>query len=86
MSQRVFQPTQLDAILGICLAPNDDSISDSKVHDTFSDSDHWYLTLCINIPDNSRKKKFTYRDYEGVDYDLPRAHLATIDWNSLFSE
>ena len=53
---------------------------------SFPDSDHSHLTLRINIPDSSRKKKFIYRDYDNVDYDLLRAHLATIDWDSLFAD
>ena len=84
MIQHVSEPTRLNAILDLCLSRNDDAIFDLEVHETFSNSDHSYLTFRIKLPIRDQKKSFIYRDYENVDYELLRAHLATIDWDSLF--
>ena len=66
------------------------------MHETFSTSDHSYVTFKFNLPINFLRKKFTYRDFENVDYELLRVHLAIIDrdiyfdgynddWNMLWS-
>ena len=84
VSQNVYEPTRENAILDLCLTSNDDSITDLKVNEPFSTSDHSYITLNINLPVKKPRKKFLYRDYDAVDYELLRAHLATIDWDSYF--
>ena len=84
MIQHVFESTRENSILDLCLTPNDDSVSDLKVHETFSTSDHSYITFNFNLPFNFPRKKFTYRDFENVDYELLRAHLAIIDWDIYF--
>ena len=79
--QVVNEPTRQNSLLDLCLAPNDDSISNVVVHDEFSTSDHCYLTMEINYPIRNISEHI-YRDIHNVDWDLLRAHLATIDWDN----
>jgi len=85
LTQNVREPTRQAAILDLCLSPNDDSIINLAVKETFSTSDHSYFTFEVNLPINISKKRFMYRDYNDVDYELLHAHLATIDWDCLFN-
>ena len=85
LTQNVREPTRQTAILDLCLSPNDDSVVNLAVKETFSTSDHSYFTFDVKLPINVGKKRFVYRDYKDVDYELLHAHLATIDWDSLFT-
>ena len=57
MIQNVFEKTRENAILDLCLTQNVDSISDLKVHETFSTSDYSYITSKFNLPINFPRKK-----------------------------
>ena len=76
MIQNVFEPTRLNAILDLCLTPNDDSISDLKVNETFSTSDHACITFKFSPPINFQKKIFieilktSITSFSGLNWQL----------------
>ena len=63
MIHNMSEPTKLNAVLDLCLTPNDNSISDLKVDETFSTRDHSYMTFRFNMPIVFQKKKITYRNF-----------------------
>ena len=67
----------------LCLTPNNDWLSDLWVNETFSTSEHSYTTFQFNLP-ISFQKNISYRDFENVNYELLRTHLAIIDWDIYF--
>ena len=83
MNQCVSEHTRLHASLDLCLYRNNDTVFDLEVHETFSNSDYSYLTFRIKLPLSNQMRSFIYRDYENVDNELLRGHLATIDSDSL---
>ena len=76
--------TQYHSTLDLCLVSNDELIENLQICELFSTSDHCIISCCIRIPENCPKKKKTVHKFQNVDWELVHAHLAVIDWPSLF--
>lgn len=50
MVQKVSEPTRENAILDLCLCSHAELVTNLTVHETFSTSDHSYITCSINLP------------------------------------
>ena len=83
--QVINEPTtQYDSLLDLCITPSETLISNVCVGDLFSTSDHCIITSQINLPNKSDHTKSTFLNFGLADWDLMRAHLATIDWDYTF--
>ena len=81
--QHVSDPTRDNNILDLVLSNCETSLCNVAVHETFSQSDHCYITFEINHKIQLENK--TVIDYKNADWELLRAHLATLDWDRIFS-
>ena len=85
LSQYVGHPTRNNNILDLVLSNDENTVGDVEVHETFSTSDHNYITF--NLAFNCvREPKVFFPCYGRADWELIRAHLAVIDWDVVFSD
>ena len=59
-------------------------VSDINVADTFSTSDHSYITFNLNIGRDGDKSKRLLHEFWKVDWELVRAHLALVYFDECF--
>ena len=83
--QMVDEPTRNTSILDLVLCSDADCVADLKVHETFSHSDHCYITFNLQFIKNI-EPDIEYFNYKEADWDLMRGHLALISWEGIFVE
>jgi hypothetical protein len=82
--QKICKPTRESNILDLIFCNRDDFISDVNVCETFSTSDHCYITCNFNVPALCSQEVKTCLNFRDVDWELVRVHLATIYWEEIF--
>ena len=85
LHQFVHEPTREHNILDLIFCNRLELVSNVTVHESFSSGDHSYLTFELEVRTPNRSGK-PYANYKAADWDLMRAHLATIDWNDFFTD
>ena len=80
LHQMVRQPTREKNILDLVLCSDFDSVYNLQVNETFSKADHSYITFSLKIRQSQDVKRTIY-NYKRADWELMRAHAATIDWD-----
>lgn len=86
MVQKVSEPTRENSILDLILCSQAELVTNVTVHETFSTSDHSYITCSLSVPNmNSIEDKICF-DFKNADWDLIRATLSITDWTYVFSE
>ena len=83
LHQFVHKPTREHNILDLILCNRLELVSNVTVHESFSSGDHSYLTFELEVRTPNKSGKL-YANYKAADWDIMRAHLATIDWNDFF--
>ena len=83
LEQHVTLPTRGENTLDLLLSAGNFDFHSVQVHETFSTSDHNFITAKIsaNIPP---EPKYKILDYQKTDWSLIHMHLACIDWNNFF--
>ena len=85
MYQMVIDQTRENNILDICLASNPDIVQNLVVNETFSTSDHSYITCDIKFSEPPIEPTKIFHNFKHADWDLMRSHLAIVDWEETFN-
>ena len=83
--QLISQPTRGSSILDLLISSSPYLCSNIQLHDKLSSSDHLCITadLILSIPLNKHQSASFKYDFNKVNYDLLRAFLVTVDWQSI---
>ena len=85
--QKVSSPTRRNNILDLVLATDSHLVSNVRVEEPFSSSDHNSIKFDLNMVTgtcDSNCGKFTY-DFRGADFDSIADFLELVDWENLFT-
>ena len=84
ITQKVKFPTRDRNLLDLCLSSHSDLVTNVEVHETFSTSDHSYITCDLNISNPPEVCCDPCFNFKEADWEMMRCHLATIDWENMF--
>ena len=84
MTQNVHLPTRENNILDLCLTSHNHLVKNLSVHETFSTSDHSYITFDLYFEKPEPPPFSISFNFKTADWELLRAHLGTIVWSSIF--
>ena len=82
--QKVNEVTRLNNILDYVMCTDKLLITNLKVSEPFSSSDHNRIVFCLNIQQETiLNEKIVYKDFINANYNDMNAFLETIDWENI---
>ena len=87
-TQMIDEPTtEYDSLLDLCICSSDTIASNVEVGEIFSSTDHSIITCNLSMPfEKQDNRPSMVKIFRNVDWDLVRAHIATVNWETFFAD